>query len=377
MGSENDLGSTDALITLRDDLYNWNVKNNSMFNGSFTVKGSNRFKVGHRLKYNDMEYYITRVVHNFVNFGSWTTELGVIRGMKPAERFKVPYGAGTEYTGLGMVPYNPAEARRAMQASKYLVSPISGSYLTKAQDVVAGAQYLMEQGTVRYVFGADNVGAGKLDCSSFTQYIYKTYAGMAIGRTTGNQVTKGVEVKKADLMAGDLVFFKNTYNSPHVYGVSHVGIYIGNGQFIHNSSGSGGIVVANLSSNYWVEHWLMGRRVLQPSTAAGQYTMTATAYGATVLNGGAGTGLTASGTVPREGYTVAVDPNVIPLGTQLRIECSSYPQINGVYTAEDTGGAIKAKRIDIYFDDLNVDPNIARQRMYQFGKREVKITILN
>ncbi|MNI17432.1 Gamma-DL-glutamyl hydrolase precursor [compost metagenome] len=381
VGGAQDLQSKDSLMSLRDNLYNWFVLNNSMFNGTFMVRGSNRFKVGHRLKYNNMEFYITKVSHSFINFGSWVTELGVTRGMRPENRFKPPYNAGTDYTGIGLVPYNPQAAKQAMEADA--LAPISGGDLEKASSVIQGATQMMNTGLVKYTFGGYNVMAGKLDCSSFTHYIYKTYAGIDLGRTTGQQVLKGSKVDKAYLEPGDLVFFRNTYNSPHIYGVSHVGIYIGNGRFIHNSS-SRNISVGELSNSYWAEHWLTGRRVLKTTaTPIGNVgvpgktmTMVATAYGATVLNGGAGTGLTASGTRPVEGRTVAVDRSVIPLGTRLKIE-SDFAGVNGIYLAEDVGGSIKENRIDIYFEDMSVDPQVARKRMFAFGKRQIKVTIMN
>lgn len=107
------------------------------------------------------------------------------------------------------------------------------------------------------------------------------------------------------------------------------------------------------------------------------YTMNASAYGATKLNGGAGTGLTAMGKEPVGGQTVAVDPKLIPLGTKLQLTCDSYPSVNGIYIAEDKGGAIKGKKIDIYFDDWNRDPHVARKEMLAFGRRTVVVTIIN
>ncbi|MMZ43527.1 Cell wall-binding protein YocH precursor [compost metagenome] len=96
----------------------------------------------------------------------------------------------------------------------------------------------------------------------------------------------------------------------------------------------------------------------------------ATAYGASVRNGGAGTGKTALGTKPIEGTTVAVDPNKIPLGTKLYIVCDSYPEVNGIYEAQDTGSAIKGNKIDIYFNDNK------RAKMLDFGNRQVKVYVL-
>ena len=68
---------------------------------------------------------------------------------------------------------------------------------------------------------------------------------------------------------------------------------------------------------------------------------------------------TATGTYPTEGRTVAVDPSVIPLGSRLIIEGQ------GVRVAEDTGGLIKGKRVDIMFD--------SRREALRFGRQEIKV----
>ena len=123
--------------------------------------------------------------------------------------------------------------------------------------VVDLAQSLI--GKVKYSFGADAIEKGVGDCSSFTQYVYSKN-GYNIGRTTEQQWKQGSNVAVENLQPGDLVFFKNTYNSGHTDGVSHVGVYIGNGQFTHNSS-SKGVTTSNLSDSYWKQHYLGAKRV--------------------------------------------------------------------------------------------------------------------
>jgi cell wall-associated NlpC family hydrolase len=103
-----------------------------------------------------------------------------------------------------------------------------------------------------YRMGA--TGRGAFDCSGFTKFLYKT-EGETIPRTAAEQYQHGTPVAKDALKAGDLVFFKNTYKR----GVSHVGVYIGSGKFIHASS-HGGVRINNLSESYYVNHWAGGRR---------------------------------------------------------------------------------------------------------------------
>ena len=109
-------------------------------------------------------------------------------------------------------------------------------------------------GKVTYVFGADNIPGGTGDCSSFTSYLYDLY-GVDIGRDTQSQWTGiGTKISKSELKTGDLVFFKNTYDSKHTDGVSHVGIYSGGGNFIHLSSS--GVKESSLNESYWASHYL-------------------------------------------------------------------------------------------------------------------------
>ena len=82
--------------------------------------------------------------------------------------------------------------------------------------------------------------------------------------STGSQSqwtnSNSIKVDKSDLRKGDLVFFKNTYNSNHTDGVSHVGIYIGNNEFIHLSS-SKDVTISSLSNSYYSSHYLGAKRV--------------------------------------------------------------------------------------------------------------------
>lgn len=109
---------------------------------------------------------------------------------------------------------------------------------------------------VPYVFGGSTPKG--FDCSGFTSYVFKQH-GITLPRATTGQATAGTRVSKAELQAGDLVIFSNTYKK----GPSHVGIYMGNGQFIHASSvRSGGVVISNLSESYYINHFSYGIRVL-------------------------------------------------------------------------------------------------------------------
>lgn len=118
--------------------------------------------------------------------------------------------------------------------------------------VISTANSLL--GKVKYSFGSNSISSsgGTGDCSSFVQYVFKQN-GLNLPRTAESQYNsdKGKKVDKNNLQVGDVVFFKGTYKS----GISHVGIYAGNGEFIHNSSAKGKTVKSSLNSEYYKNHY--------------------------------------------------------------------------------------------------------------------------
>lgn len=103
-----------------------------------------------------------------------------------------------------------------------------------------------------YVYGA--AGPNEFDCSGLTQYVYNRF-GIDLSRTTYSQVNQGVEVDRSNLIAGDLVFF-NTEGS-----ISHVGIYIGNGEFIHAPRTGKPVMVSSLDDGYYDQKYATARRI--------------------------------------------------------------------------------------------------------------------
>ena len=97
------------------------------------------------------------------------------------------------------------------------------------------------------------------DCSGFTQYVFKKL-GIEIARDSRSQAKQGQKVDRKDLRAGDLVFF-NTNGK----GVSHVGIYVGDGKFAHSST-SRGVTISALTEKYYANKYLFARRVIDTDT---------------------------------------------------------------------------------------------------------------
>ncbi|GAA0718572.1 hypothetical protein GCM10008905_05570 [Clostridium malenominatum] len=148
-----------------------------------------------------------------------------------------------------IVPKKNDESKGSNSASGMSVSYSRGG--SGRSDVVSYAYNFLGR---PYVWGA--AGPKAFDCSGFTQYVYAAF-GVGMGHYTGTQFGVGQSVKKSELLAGDLVFF-NTYGS-----ISHVGIYIGGGQFIHASSGSGKVTISDLSGSYYVSRYAGARRILR------------------------------------------------------------------------------------------------------------------
>ncbi|MBZ6006611.1 C40 family peptidase, partial [Paraclostridium bifermentans] len=106
-----------------------------------------------------------------------------------------------------------------------------------------------------YVWGAE--GPNTFDCSGFTLYSFKNGAGVNLPRVSKEQSKYGTSVSKSNLQKGDLVFFDTDGDGV----VNHVGIYIGNNEFIHASSGAGKVVISQFNS-YYNSKFTNARRVL-------------------------------------------------------------------------------------------------------------------
>lgn len=106
-----------------------------------------------------------------------------------------------------------------------------------------------------YVYGTN--GPSSFDCSGFVQYVYKHF-GYSLSRSSKTQANDGVAVSKSNLQPGDILIFKNTAKTE----IGHVGIYIGNGQFIHASNPKTGVTISSLSSASYQQRYVTARRIL-------------------------------------------------------------------------------------------------------------------
>jgi cell wall-associated NlpC family hydrolase len=103
-----------------------------------------------------------------------------------------------------------------------------------------------------YCFGGESKDC--TDCSGFVMMVFQS-VGVQLPRTAEDQYEFSTKVKRSNLLAGDLVFFKDKKK------VSHVGLYVGNNRFIHASS-SQGVMSSSLDETYFDGRFCGGGRVL-------------------------------------------------------------------------------------------------------------------
>ena len=122
----------------------------------------------------------------------------------------------------------------------------------RAQEVVIYSLSLLDTG---YRFGGKNPAAG-IDCSGMVSYVYRNAAQFDLSGSAADMAKRGKAVTRSGVRAGDLVFF-NTRGGPY----THVGIYVGDGRFIHAPSSSSGIVrIAAMEDTYFKTRFTEVRR---------------------------------------------------------------------------------------------------------------------
>lgn len=111
---------------------------------------------------------------------------------------------------------------------------------------------------IRYVFGGTDPAVG-LDCSGLVQLVFRQL-GLHVPRTAQQQFDATVRISREQLQPGDLVFFARTYADPHDW-ITHVGIYIGNGQQINAPTEGQVVSIQPVFTGFWGEHFVSGGRV--------------------------------------------------------------------------------------------------------------------
>lgn len=152
--------------------------------------------------------------------------------------------------GCGSAPHVSNNAKGRITADMFQNEPESSP---EAREIAMYALMLLKTG---YSFGGKNPEAG-LDCSGMVTYVYREAAGMPLSGNAASLAREGRQAALGQLRAGDLVFF-NTLGRPF----SHVGIYLGKGEFIHAPNSRGRVRVEKLTTRYWAERFEMARTLL-------------------------------------------------------------------------------------------------------------------
>lgn len=116
------------------------------------------------------------------------------------------------------------------------------------------ADFAVTLRNVRYRRGGDSPSTG-FDCSGFVRYVYQHSLGQELPMNSASQYRIGSTIARDKLETGDLVFF-------HIRGksVSHVGIYLGHGRFIHSPSTGRTVSISSLDDAYWARHFAGAKR---------------------------------------------------------------------------------------------------------------------
>ena len=161
-------------------------------------------------------------------------------------RAAVPTSFGALMAGLAA----PATGQAAVAEQASEVTDLRKALLAMAMDLR----------DIRYVRGGRDPSTG-FDCSGFVRYVFAHAIGLQLPNNSASQFLAGLKVSRADMQPGDLVFFR-THGKRSI---SHVGIYISNGRFIHSPSSGKSVEISRLDEGYWAKRFAGAKR---PETMA-------------------------------------------------------------------------------------------------------------
>ena len=222
----------------------------------------------YKVNYNSVEGYMSSDYLDVATKAE--TDLGYGKVDADGSTLNMRAGASTSFASLCSIPSGTVLELEGVYDGWYKVTYagntgyVSSDYITITtepatstssalgeQIVALAEQYL---GTP-YVLGGN--GPSSFDCSGFTKYIYAQF-GYSLNRTATDQLQNGVSVSRDELQPGDLVFFKYNTSKP----VSHVGIYIGNGEFIHASTNRYMVQIDQMNTGHYANVYVYARRIL-------------------------------------------------------------------------------------------------------------------
>jgi len=177
----------------------------------------------------------------------------MIRRFLPTRLQLLLLSTGLWLSGCGLLPSHTGSSTTNASPTNPVSRLRSDTALSRGNDVVIFALGLVETG---YRFGGKNPEAG-LDCSGMVSYVFDKAAGLQLMGSAADLARRGKVIERNALQPGDVVFF-NTTNRPH----SHVGIYIGDGRFIHAPNSKGAVRTESLDKGWFAARFEEARSYL-------------------------------------------------------------------------------------------------------------------
>lgn len=222
----------------------------------------------YKVNYNSVEGYMSGEYLDVATKAE--TDLGYGKVDADGSTLNMRAGASTSFDSLCSIPSGTVLELEGVYEGWYKVTYagntgyVSSDYITITTEPTTAASSALGEQVVAlakqylgtpYVLGGN--GPSSFDCSGFTKYIYAQF-GYTLNRTATDQLQNGVSFSRSELQPGDLVFFKYNTSKP----VSHVGIYIGGGEFIHASTNRYMVQIDQMNSGHYANVFVYARRIL-------------------------------------------------------------------------------------------------------------------
>ena len=221
----------------------------------------------YKVNYNSVEGYMSGEYLDVATKAD--TALGYGKVDADGSTLNMRAGASTSFDSLCSIPSGTVLELEGVYEGWYKVTYagntgyVSSEYIAITTEPAAAASSALGEQLVAlakqylgtpYVLGGN--GPSSFDCSGFTKYIYAQF-GYSLNRTATDQLQNGVSISRDELQPGDLVFFRYRTSKP----VSHVGIYIGGGEFIHASTNRYVVQIDQMNSGHYDNVYVYARRV--------------------------------------------------------------------------------------------------------------------